>query len=98
MRRMCEPKRRKEEEAGENYTMNNFIITFSQPHIIIMNEISFLNTVGEFDNTYTGCPTRYRNQHFFNSSNTHEYNATKFEQGSVRCVRNEEECVCSVRL
>ena len=27
-----------------------------------------------------------------------EYTATKFEQEYVRCVRNEEECVCSVCL
>jgi hypothetical protein len=33
-------------------------------------------------------PTRYRTWHFFNNS--------KFEQDYVRCVRNEEECVCSV--
>jgi len=37
---------------------------------------------------YTGCPARYRTRHFFNNS--------KFEQEYVRCVRNEEECVCSV--
>jgi hypothetical protein len=43
----------------------------------------------------TVCPTRYRTQHFFNNSNTNEDIATKFEQGYVRCVRNEEECVCS---
>ena len=30
-----------------------------------------------------------------NNSNTNEDIATKFEQGYVRCVRNEEECVCS---
>jgi hypothetical protein len=35
----------------------------------------------------TVCPTRYRNRHFFNNS--------KFEQKYVRCVGNEEECVCS---
>jgi hypothetical protein len=46
---------------------------------------------------YTGCPTRYRTRHFFNNSNTNEDIATKFEQGYVRGVRNEEECVCSVR-
>jgi hypothetical protein len=28
----------------------------------------------------TGCPTRYRTQHFFNNSNTNEDIATKFEQ------------------
>jgi hypothetical protein len=42
-----------------------------------------------------GCPTRYRTRHFFNNSNTNEDIATKYEQGYVRCVRNEEECVCS---
>jgi hypothetical protein len=47
---------------------------------------------------YTGCPTRYRTRHFFNNSNTNEDIATKFEQGRVRCVRNEEGCVCSVCL
>jgi hypothetical protein len=41
------------------------------------------------------CPTRYRTWHFFNNSNTNEDTATKFEQGYVRCVRNEEECACS---
>jgi len=43
----------------------------------------------------TVCPTRYRTRHFFNNSNTNEDIATKFEQDYVRCVRNEEECVCS---
>jgi hypothetical protein len=47
---------------------------------------------------YTECPTRYRTQHFFNNANTNEDIATKFEQEYVRCVRNEEECVCSVCL
>jgi hypothetical protein len=45
---------------------------------------------------YTECPTRYRTGHVFNNSNTNEDIATKFEQEYVRCVRNEEECVCSV--
>jgi hypothetical protein len=45
--------------------------------------------------TYTVCPTRYRTRHFFNNSNTNEDIATKFEYKQVRCVRNEEECVCS---
>jgi len=44
---------------------------------------------------YTVCPTRYRTRHFFNNSNTNEDIGTKFEQEYVRCVRNEEECVCS---
>ena len=47
---------------------------------------------------YTGCPTRYRTRYFFNNSNTNEDIATKFEHEYVRCVRNEEECVCSVCL
>jgi hypothetical protein len=42
-----------------------------------------------------GCPTRYRTRHFFNNPNTNEDIATKFEQGYVRCVRNEEERVCT---
>ena len=44
---------------------------------------------------YTACPTRYRTRHFFGNSNTNEDIATKFEHEYVRCVRNEEECVCS---
>jgi len=36
------------------------------------------------------CPTRYRTRHFFSNS--------KFQQEYVCCVRNEEECVCSVCL
>jgi hypothetical protein len=36
--------------------------------------------------------------HFFNNSNTKEVIATKFEKEYVRCVRNENECVCSVCL
>ena len=43
---------------------------------------------------HTVCPTRYRTRHFYNNSNTNEDIATKFEQKCVRCVRNEEECVC----
>jgi len=41
------------------------------------------------------CPTRYRSRHFFNNSNTNEDIATTFEQEYLRCVRNEDECVCS---
>jgi len=44
---------------------------------------------------YTVCHTRYRTRDFFNNCNTNEDIATKFEQEYVRCVRNEEECVCS---
>jgi len=47
---------------------------------------------------YTVCPTPYRTRLFFNNSNTNEDIATKFEQEYVGCVRNEEECVCSVCL
>jgi len=47
------------------------------------------------DGIYTVCPTRYRTRHFFSNYNTNEDIATKFEQQYVRCVRNEEECVCS---
>jgi len=44
---------------------------------------------------YIVCPTRYRTRHFFNNSNTNDDIAKKFEQEYVRCVRTEEECVCS---
>jgi len=44
---------------------------------------------------YIVCPTDYRNRHFFNNSNTNEHIAMEFEEKYVRCVRNEEECVCS---
>ena len=47
---------------------------------------------------HTECPTRYQTRHFFNKYNTNGDIATKFEQEYVRCVRNEEECVCSVCL
>ena len=46
----------------------------------------------------TGCPTTYQTRHFFNNSKTNEYIAMRFEQEYVLCVRNEEECVCSVCL
>jgi len=46
----------------------------------------------------TGCPTTYQTRHFFNNSKANEDTATRFEQEYVRCVRNEEECVCSVCL
>jgi len=47
---------------------------------------------------YTGSPTTYQTQHLFNNSKTNEDFAMRFEQEYVRCVRNEEECVCSVCL
>jgi len=46
-------------------------------------------------NPNTVCSTRYLTRHFFNNCNTSEVIATKFEQEYVRCVRNEEKCVCS---
>ena len=48
--------------------------------------------------SYTGRPTPYRTWYFFNNSNNNEDIPKKFEQEYVRCVRNEEECVCSVCL
>ena len=56
--------------------------------IIIINEIK---------NTYIhiGCPNAYQTRQFFNNSKTNEDIATRIEQEYVRCVRNEEECVCS---
>ena len=44
---------------------------------------------------YTVCPTWYRTRHFFCNSNTNEDFATKFGQEYIRCMGNEEECVCS---
>jgi len=46
----------------------------------------------------TGCPTTYQTRHFFNNSKTNDDIPTRFEQEYVRCVRNEEKCVCSVCL
>ena len=46
----------------------------------------------------TGCPTTYQTRHFFNNFKTNEDIAMRSEQKYVRCVRNEEECVCSVCL
>jgi len=39
----------------------------------------------------TGCPTRYRSQHFFNNFTTNEDIATKFEADLPHCVRNVKE-------
>jgi len=36
----------------------------------------------------TGCPTRYRTQHFFNNFTTNEDIATKFEEDVPYFVRN----------
>jgi hypothetical protein len=47
---------------------------------------------------YTGCLTTYQTRHFFNNSKTNEDIPTRFEQEYIHCVRNEEECVCSVYL
>jgi len=44
------------------------------------------------------CPTTYQTRNCFNNSKNNEDIATRFEQEYVRCVRNEEECVCSVCL
>jgi hypothetical protein len=59
-------------------------------HIFPKKETSFIYL------NYTGCPTTYQTWHYFNNSKTNI--ATRFEQEYVRCVRNEEECVCSVCL
>jgi hypothetical protein len=65
----------------------------------IMNSTTWLHLVGSFYEIYTTqCPTHYQTRHFFNNSNTNEDTATKFEQQYIRCVRNEEECVCSACL
>jgi hypothetical protein len=40
---------------------------------------------------YTGCPTRYQTQHFFNNFTTNKNIATKFETDLLHCVRNVKE-------
>jgi len=40
---------------------------------------------------YTGCPTRYQIQHFFNNFTSNEDIATKFEVDLPHCVRNVKE-------
>jgi len=65
-------------------------------HLYLTKVISMLKhsvKIRRYINTV--CPTRYRIRHFFNNYNTSEDIAMKFEQEYVRCVRNEEECVCS---
>jgi len=57
-----------------------------------------MTQVTTLNGAYTGCPTTYQTRHFFNNSKTNEDIATGFEQEYVRCVRKEEECVCSVCL
>jgi len=70
---------------------------YNVPHMSInLTSSQWCNINLKIQVIYTVCPTRYRTQHFFNNSNTNEDIATKFEQEYVRCVRYEEECVCSV--
>ena len=71
--------------------------TFTKLRLIILKGEGKCNCKKK-NSYYIGCPTRYRTRHLFNNSNTNEDIATKFEQEYVRCVRNEEECVCSVCL
>ena len=59
----------------------------------VTNQVSLPFTYFMYYNTV--CPTRYRTRHFFNNCNTNEDTAKKFEPEYVRCVRNEEDCVCS---
>jgi len=62
----------------------------------MVRNMNYVCSLGRPYMRHTVCPTRYRTRNFFNYSNTNEDIATKFEQEYVRCVRNEEECVCSV--
>jgi len=63
-------------------------------HQVLHKTLNILN----FGSEYTGCPTTYITWHFFNNSKTSEDTAMRIEQEYVHCVRNEEECVCSVCL
>jgi len=77
-----------------------FLSVHARLHIYIYN-ITFLSlyfAICSVLYTNTECPTTYQNWHFFNNSKTNEDIATRFEQEYVRCVRNEEECVCRVCL
>ena len=78
------------------YVPHNDVSVKDGPHIRSGPIRLYYNMIILYYNTV--CPTRYRTRHFFNNSNTNEDIATKFEQEYVRCVRNEEECVCSVCL
>ena len=40
------------------------------------------------DHKFLGCPTRYRNRHFFNNFATNEDIATKFETDLPHCLTN----------
>ena len=68
------------------------------PEMMLVLYHSLMIEIEKVSDVYTGCPTRYWTRHFFNNSNTNEDTVTKFEQEYVRCVKNEEECVCSVCL
>jgi hypothetical protein len=69
-------------------------VTETYRNKIALQCLTHIKCTVPFSNTV--CPTRYRTRHFFNNSNTNEDIANNFEQGYVRCVRNEEERVCSV--
>ena len=72
--------------------------------------LSFLGSKSLLESLFDTCLTVrhwykwYRVSHslpnpaFFSNSNPNEDIATEFEQEYVRCVRNENECVCSVCL
>jgi len=75
------------------------LFTRKSPYYHLIKYLLFLLKHPVYHNSEnTGCPTCYRTLHFFNNSNTNEDIATKFEEEYVRCVRNDEECVCSVCL
>jgi len=63
--------------------------------LVLINDKRYVYSAVRAVSLSTACPTRYRTRHFFNKCNTNEDIATKFEKEYVRCVRNEEECVCS---
>ena len=70
----------KEAETREKIVLGELVL-FS----CVEERIVIVNAIAMRINTF--CPTRYRTRNFFNNS--------KLEEEYVRCVRNEEECVCS---
>jgi hypothetical protein len=78
--------------------INSVNVNFGSQHLLTGFSVITHIYLYAFYCSCKGCPTRYRTLHFFNNSNTNKYVATKFEQEYVRCVRNEEKCVCSACL
>jgi len=80
------------DKPGQKTTIYSVIFNYIYFGLEVHHQVKHKNK------KYTVFPTRYPTRNFFNNSNTSEGIAMKFEQEYVRCVRNENECVCSVCL